>query len=255
MRVSAVLGHSLFSQLSFSVPITQTPFPKNLKAILTDLDGTLIEPDHKDFNKHAKEIATFFGCPSNVIPNNHSIRKIEDLFQIVNDYFMREYGHSCNHEYFRHVCYQKLGQLREDLNPLLPNINPAIDELKSRGLLVALCCAREHSPMLYEHLSQKSLLRKLDAIIFRQDPYSNGAYKDFLFQQASSTLWVHPKECLVIGDSIDDVKSAKRIGMYVIGVVTGLATFQDLIEAGADAVLESFADLPCFISKMESNLS
>jgi phosphoglycolate phosphatase-like HAD superfamily hydrolase len=255
MTVTAVLGNSLFNQLSFSVPITQTLFPKNLKAILTDLDGTLIEPDHKDFNRYAKKIATFFGCPSNIIPDNHLIKRIEDLFQAVNDYFISKNGQSCNREYFHHVCYQKLGQLREELNPLLSNIDPAIDQLRSSGLLIALCCAREHSPVLFEHLSQTFLLSKLDATIFRQDPYSNGAYKEFLFQQASSTLWVYPKECLVIGDSVDDVKSAKRIGMYVVGVVTGLATFQDLIEAGADAVLESFADLPCFISKMESNLS
>lgn len=50
------------------------------------------------------------------------------------------------------------------------------------------------------------------------------------------------KEIIVIGDSINDIKSAKRNKAIAIGVATGSSSINDLKNAGADLAYESFND-------------
>ena len=50
-------------------------------------------------------------------------------------------------------------------------------------------------------------------------------------------------EALVIGDTPRDVLAAREAGIKACGVATGRFTVHDLAEHGADAVLESFADV------------
>ena len=51
-------------------------------------------------------------------------------------------------------------------------------------------------------------------------------------------------EALVIGDTPRDVLAAHDAGLRACGVATGRFPVHDLAENGADAVLESFADVP-----------
>ena len=53
---------------------------------------------------------------------------------------------------------------------------------------------------------------------------------------------------LVIGDTPRDVLAAHEAGLPCCGVATGRWTVHDLAENGADAIVESFADLPKTLS-------
>jgi phosphoglycolate phosphatase-like HAD superfamily hydrolase len=153
-------------------------------------------------------------------------------------------------EYFRHEFYAHLEQIRTDMCNVLPGVINALNELDRMDIKLSLCTARSHNPRLYNQLSEKGLSRLLDGVVTRQDHYTSGSIKDQVFRVGSSQLWTEPSMCIVIGDSTDDMESAKRTGIYSIGVLTGLASREELIAAGACAILDSFADLPEFIRAM-----
>lgn len=53
-----------------------------------------------------------------------------------------------------------------------------------------------------------------------------------------------PAGCLMVGDHIIDIQGGKRMGMKTAGVLTGKATRQDFIEAGADFILGDATEIP-----------
>jgi len=61
---------------------------------------------------------------------------------------------------------------------------------------------------------------------------------------AAEQMNVQPEECLMIGDTIVDIRAAKAAGAQSVGVLCGFGQEAELREAGADLILESTALLP-----------
>jgi phosphoglycolate phosphatase len=53
-----------------------------------------------------------------------------------------------------------------------------------------------------------------------------------------------PKCCLMVGDHPIDIEGGKRMGMKTAGVLTGKATRQEFIKAGADLILDDATKIP-----------
>ena len=60
---------------------------------------------------------------------------------------------------------------------------------------------------------------------------------------------LHPKNVMMVGDSIADIISGNNIGMISIGVLTGPLKREHL-EKKANFVLDSISDLPKFIKNL-----
>jgi HAD superfamily hydrolase (TIGR01549 family) len=60
---------------------------------------------------------------------------------------------------------------------------------------------------------------------------------------AAEQLGVEPRRCLLVGDTVMDVRAAKRAGAVAVGVLTGIANRQELERAGADLILERADEL------------
>jgi len=53
-----------------------------------------------------------------------------------------------------------------------------------------------------------------------------------------------PAHCLMVGDHIIDIEGGRHLGMKTAGVLTGKATHQDFMEAGADFILDDVTKIP-----------
>ncbi len=61
-----------------------------------------------------------------------------------------------------------------------------------------------------------------------------------------------PARCLMVGDHIIDIEGGRRMGMKTAGVLTGKATYQDFVEAGADFIVEDITRIPgCICQEQE----
>ncbi|MDE2591379.1 MAG: HAD-IA family hydrolase [Actinomycetales bacterium] len=116
-------------------------------------------------------------------------------------------------------------------------------ELKSRGLKIALTTGFSRATLdaILESLEWTEII---DASAVPSEAGAgrpNPAMLDFV----SRKLSINPDEVIVLGDTQSDMQAAVRFGAAeVIGVLTGTHSTSELIEAGANTVLESVRKLP-----------
>ncbi|NNF95298.1 MAG: HAD-IA family hydrolase, partial [Halobacteria archaeon] len=62
---------------------------------------------------------------------------------------------------------------------------------------------------------------------------------------------VAPEQALMIGDSISDVKAARAAGFRIVCMTYGYNHGIDIREAKPDAVMDSMAELPDLLGKLQ----
>ncbi|OQY33001.1 MAG: hypothetical protein B6243_06930 [Anaerolineaceae bacterium 4572_5.2] len=60
---------------------------------------------------------------------------------------------------------------------------------------------------------------------------------------AAEQMGVAPTECLMIGDTTVDIKAARAAGAQSVGVLCGFGEKDELLEAGADLILDETSEL------------
>jgi HAD superfamily hydrolase (TIGR01509 family) len=70
-------------------------------------------------------------------------------------------------------------------------------------------------------------------------------------EAALTIIGVSPEETVVVGDSRVDMQSAKRLGAIAVGLPTGVSSIGQLMDAGADYVVTSIADLPLLVERLQ----
>lgn len=71
--------------------------------------------------------------------------------------------------------------------------------------------------------------------------------------QSEKSVAIDPQSVVIIGDTIHDVSCAKDNGCRVLAVATGHATFDELVEAGADWTIEDLTDTEGIVEWIMSN--
>jgi phosphoglycolate phosphatase len=64
---------------------------------------------------------------------------------------------------------------------------------------------------------------------------------------AARRLGVEPARCLVVGDAIGDMRMGVAAGMRALGVSYGVGAAVDLLAAGADRVVDDFANVASYV--------
>ena len=66
-------------------------------------------------------------------------------------------------------------------------------------------------------------------------------------------LGVEPREVAVVGDAVHDLVAARAAGAVAVGVLSG-PTPRELLAPHADALLDSIADLPVWLTARATSL-
>jgi phosphoglycolate phosphatase-like HAD superfamily hydrolase len=131
---------------------------------------------------------------------------------------------------------------------VLPGVEEALETLRGRGALVALCTGN-----VAEGARLKLVRGGLDRF-FDWDASAvcgfaaDGEDREHVVRAALGRASVRlgrpldPAEALVIGDTPRDVSAAHAVGIPVLGVATGRFDEAELRQAGADHVAPSLAD-------------
>ncbi len=84
------------------------------------------------------------------------------------------------------------------------------------------------------------------AIVTRQDVIRMKPHPEPV-RKAARLLGVAPERCIMVGDSVMDVRAARRAGAWAVGVLSGFGERRELERAGAHLILERAAQLTDYL--------
>ncbi len=128
-------------------------------------------------------------------------------------------------------------------NEVYPGIPEMLGMLKEKGFTLAVATSKpeEYSIRILEHFG----LDPYFALVGGADMTETRVKKGEIIAYTLDRLGVNSKETpvMMVGDRKHDVIGAKENGIPCVGVLFGYGSREELLEAGADALVESVKEL------------
>ena len=213
--------------------------PTRFKAVIFDLDGTLLDT-LADIGNAANDVLAERGHPThNLEAYRHFIGDgVATLFQRILPEGLPtpKLIFECVSEFA--VSY---GRRWNENSQLYPGIADLLDELVRQNVPIAILSNKPHDFVgvcVAEFLSAwpfDPVLGQREGIPRKPDPAG--------VMEVAESLKVAPEECVYVGDSSVDMLTAKNSGAFAVGVAWGFRPVDELVEYGASRILDSPSDL------------
>lgn len=213
--------------------------PKNIRGVIFDLDGTLID-SYQAIYLSFHHAYTHLGL---------SPLSLEEVKKIVGRGLSRTFGELLGEErgpqalsFFR----KKYEEVFRAHTHLLPDVRPVLEDLYGRGIQLAVATNKFglFSREIFKHFKMENLFTVIvgDGDIPQNKPHP--AMLNFAIER----MGLEKDETVFVGDSVIDIQTAQNAGIGVYAVPTGNTTREDLEEARPTAVLTRFLDLVNYVS-------
>lgn len=213
---------------------------KNIKALIFDLDGTVADtipaitdginltmkelglPPHTE-----AEVRTYVNFGPRYLITQALSKTIKDPDEQMIDNALSIYNKMYSETYINtNVCYDGIPEV---ISALAKKYTVAVLSNKQDEYVKSLVS------QLLPHGICAAAYGSLDGIPAKPEPKRALMLADFIS--------VSPSECVLIGDSHVDIKTAKAAGFHSISVSWGYVSREKLIENGADVIIDSPSEL------------
>ncbi len=186
---------------------------KNIKAVIFDMDGVLIDTERISFNAF-KEVLKEYNYE---MTEKFYLTMIGRNVKSIKELMMKEYG---NDFPFEEVYEKKVkiavSTIDRDGVIVKPGVHELVDYLKENNYKIAVATSTRKERAHYL-LEQVGIKNKVDYIICG-DQVENSKPDPEIFLKAAKGLDVKPEYCMVIEDSDAGILAAHRAGMTGINV-------------------------------------
>jgi HAD superfamily hydrolase (TIGR01509 family) len=210
-----------------------------VKAILFDLDGTIV--NSKPAYIEAARIAfqtlgqkppapqTALQIPKRLEQN----QPIDDLTQANTAQFLEIYLKT----------FYGIAQVK---TKPIPNIHIALETLQQKAKLALITMRNVPQAAVTKELQNFGLAQYFTYIITAQDTHKPKPSPEALIKTLKA-INVQACDCLIVGDSVIDIKAGKAAGAKTAAVLSGLYSQQELAKLNPDLILKDATQLPNFI--------
>lgn len=237
MIVSSEGKVNIISKEEFDNAFEKVPEKNHVKAVIFDLDGTLLDTlvDLKNAVNYAlrtmgmpertlDEVRRFVGngvrlLMIRAVPDGEDNPKFEETF----DVFKKYYGDHCT---------ENTGAYK--------GIIPLMEELKRRGIKMAIVSNK--IDFAVKELNDQYFSAYTSAAIGEMENVARKPAPDTALK-AMRELGVTADECVYVGDSDVDIQTAKNAGIPCISVTWGFRDRDFLIENGAGCLIDKPEEL------------
>ena len=211
-----------------------------VKGILLDLDGTIV--DSREAYLEAVK-AAFMAIGQKTV--NAKIvteipRKLEQNLSINNiirgvdaQKFLDAYLNA----------YYKATEIRA--KPM-PRVSETLKKLSQKAELALITMRYVPKENVVKELEKFGLAKYFQSVITALDTHLPKPSPEALMKCAKQ-LGVKISECVVVGDSVADVRAGKTAGAKTVAVLSGIFTREELEREKPDLILKSINELPDFI--------
>ena len=211
-----------------------------------DCDGTIVDSQ----NSIVAAMHAAFEQYSLDPPSAESVRRIIGLPLIEAIALLFPKGQAEVHLKLREGYREAYSSARERgriHEPLFPGLGDAIDMLESAGWILGVATGKSHAGLV-NTLQSHSLLERFFTLQ-TSDKAAGKPSPDMLFKAMAET-GADPRNTVMVGDTSFDMEMARNAGTLAIGVAWGYHNVDDLIAAGATAIVHSYAELPDIVSSL-----
>ena len=209
----------------------------SLKAVLLDIDGTLIDSNSFHAESWVRTL-DHFGFPATFEQVVKQIGKGADF--MLPEFVPQDRLPSLEKDI---SAFRKKLFHREYMDRIVPfaDARLLLERMRERGLRISIATSSEK-----EDLQAFKLLLKIHDLVEEDataDDAEHAKPEPDIFQVALKSLGVEPSEALALGDTPWDVESARKAGVGTVAVQTGGWRREELEAAGAVAVYVDVADI------------
>jgi HAD superfamily hydrolase (TIGR01509 family) len=214
--------------------------PSNIKAVIFDVDGVIIDSEpvwvvsHNEFiERHQLSVDERYKATLRGIGLKELIMQFKEKFHIDKtvDELLEEY---------REIFYKHFFAAHE--GHLLPGVEECVRKFSDKGYQLAIATGGHTGETMHKMLEEFKLAHFFQVIV-SSDEVERGKPNPDVFFHAAEKLQRKPEECLVIEDSVNGVLAGKAAGMTVYGVVAEETIYNQLKDKGADEIFHHLSEI------------
>ncbi len=210
-----------------------------VKGIFLDLDGTLVDPTVA----YIESAKTAFRAVGKEVPPTEVLlelpkrveqgRSLEDITQGTTDEFLPVYLDAYH-------------AITEKETKLLPNVACTLEVLSKKAKLALITMRHVPNEMLQKELTLHGIAKYFSHIVTALDTDKPKPSPEGLIRCVEA-LDVDMKDCVMAGDSINDLRAGKAAGAKTVALLSGLYTREELERENPDLILTDVNALPDYI--------
>lgn len=127
---------------------------------------------------------------------------------------------------------------------LFRNVPTVIRSLSDRGLKIAIATGRYKAVDDVRRVLESCDLSSCISVVISGEEVAARKPAPDIIVEAARRLQLHPSDCIVVGDSIADIKASKAAGARTVAVTTGAGDRRTLVKEKPDHLLRSVRELP-----------
>lgn len=216
-----------------------------LKGLIFDLDGTLVDSAadiRQALNlllaEHQRRPLTLDEVKRSI--GDGAIILIERVFALTGEPVGKD-SFPLVQRYVTH-----LRNIAADPEQIFPEVVSFLERCLALGIKLGVCTNKQEAAT-HKLLDDLKLSRFFSAIA-GGDTYMVHKPNPGHVLGVAETMAVAPADCVMVGDSVNDVRAAHGAGMPCIVVTQGYGL--EVEELGADRLIEGFADLPAALAEL-----
>ncbi len=219
--------------------------PNGLKAIVFDMDGTLIRTtiDFRRMNRGIAETLLQHGLPKDILdPHgkvNESIVRAYSYFKI---HSQDGWAEALERDLNRVSLEVEMARVEESRE--VPGTSEVLSYLRSKGLRTAVL-TRGSRAYTERALRAANLDGGFEVVMCRDDhPLTEAKPNPLALRRVYEALGLRGGECLFVGDHDTDLLCAQGAGSPFAAVLTGTFTAEMWKALNPDVIMDSVAELP-----------
>lgn len=211
----------------------------NFKAVVFDLDGTLLDTID-DLGNSMNTVLASMGYPLHTIPEyKYFIGK--GLRNLVTSVLPPEARDEKTIEHCLDKMFQEYGGRWGEMTLPYPGVTELLDELASKGIRLAILSNKAH--LITMKVFDKYLSRWDFDAVFGERPGIPRKPDPTVAFEIIEMLQIPADQIVYLGDSGSDMETANSAGMYAVGALWGFRNAEELMEHGAKLMIQSPEEL------------
>jgi HAD superfamily hydrolase (TIGR01509 family) len=217
-------------------PRSMSEIKLKAKGIFFDLDGTIV--DSREAYIEAARIA-FQAIGQKTPPAKTALeipRRLEQN-QPINDIIKADIPR------FLDVYLRTYYSISAEKTKPIPGIATTLETLSKKAKLALITMRSVPKDAITAELEHFGIAKHFTHIVTAQDTHKPKPSPEALIKTVKA-LDIQMCDCIIIGDSINDIKAGKNAGAKTIAVLTGLYTHQELANEKPNLILKNATKLP-----------